>query len=43
MNKSLVLSAIGICAASFVFAQNAERVDTTLIAKIKMKGLNARR
>jgi len=38
MNKSLFLSALGICAASVVFAQKAEKVDTTLIAKIKKEG-----
>ncbi|HMR58818.1 MAG TPA: peptidase M28, partial [Cyclobacteriaceae bacterium] len=38
MNKSLFLSALGICAASFAFAQKPEKVDTTLISKIKKEG-----
>jgi carboxypeptidase Q len=38
MNKSLFLSALGICMASVAFAQKPEKVDTTLISKIKKEG-----
>lgn len=38
MKKSLLLSALGICAASMAFAQKPEKVDTTIISKIKKEG-----